>query len=358
MPPSRRALLRAVPLGIVAPFAGCAGEERPKSVATTTTRRTTKTTADETTTDETTISPDYGRAIEFVHRSPVLESGVGDVETWYHARIFSNEREARELDVSNIEDVAGQDLAEARRFVAETDFEETALFAVQAEVESVEYGLEFDFVDEEASPPQVVGHLDSTDREDGDPAISTLLVRVPPQHASNSLVTLVDRIDACTDSICVTETFEPPNEQVYETATIEDLTSAPNENLGVPSGALVTTPDAAEPFTPTNAPFTEFVRATDFEGSYLLAVQMRMGANGYHLWPTEVRTDGSEVSVQLRRGFGGALNAEFTNLTLARIPGEAPERGTATVRKYDGRDEFRGTQTVSLSSDPADWSDW
>jgi hypothetical protein len=358
-----------VSLGIAASVAGCAGEERPESATTrTTTHQTTRTTdettadsttdpTDETTTDEATTPTDHGRAIEFVHRNPVLASGVGDAETWYYARVFSNEREASELDLSSIGGVAEQDPTALRRFVAETDFEEAALFAVQAEVESVAYGLEFDFVDEEASPPQVVGHLDSSDREDGDPATSTLLVRVPVRHASKLLVTLVDRTDACTESICVTETFDLPNQQVYETATIADLTSPPNENLGVPGGALVTTPDAAERFTRTDAPFADFVRATDLDESYLLAVQLRLGANGYHLWPTDVRTDGSKVAVQLRRGFGGGLNAEFTNLTLARISSDAPESGTATVRKYDGRNEFGGTQAVSLSTDPADWSD-
>lgn len=353
MPSTRRSILRAVSLGAAASVAGCTGRERPGSTTETTTPRTTA--ADRTTSDQPARSFDYGRAFEFAHRSPVLESGVGDAETGYYARLFSNEREAAELDVSGVGDVAGQDPAAVSRFVAETDFREIALFAIQARVESVGNGLEFDFVDGAATPPQVVGHLESSDREGGDRAISTLLVRVPARHASNSLVTLVDRVHPCTESICETLTFEPPNEPVYETVTAEDLTNPPNEKLGVPSGALVTTPDAAEGFVPTDAPFAEFVRATDYDALYLCAVQMRLGANGYRLWPTGVRADGSDASIELRRGFGGGVNAAFTNLTLARIPGEALDRGTATVRKYDGHDEPAGKRTVSLSSDPADW---
>lgn len=378
MSPSRRGLLQTVTLGIATTLAGCAGEQSKTTTTRTTTdqtlidRETTGQTTAETTTDqttetttETTTSSGLGQAIEFAHRNPVLKSGVADRETWYYARVFADERETTELDVSSASIVAGQTPETVREFVAGTDFEKTALFALQAEVESPEYGLEFDFVDEGATPTQVVGNLDHLDNGDNsdrgederDSAISTLLVRVPSRLASNSLVTLAERPDVRSERLPVTETFRPPNEEVYESVNVEDFSTPPNENLGVPSGARVTTADAAEQFTPNNAQFSEFVNATNFEEDFLLGLQTRIGANAYYLWPTAVESDGSEVSVQLRRGYGGALNAEVTNFLLARIPreGKAPERGTATVRQYNGRNGPTSTRTISLSSDPDDW---
>ena len=356
MAPSRRALLRAVSLGIVSSVAGCTGDRRSDTgtIRETTTGRTTRETTGSTTGETTAV--DYGRTIEFAHRSPALDRGVDDLGTWYCTRVFANEREADELDASSARNVAGRDPAAIRRFVADTDFEESALVAIQAAVESPRYGLAFDFVDEAASPPQIVGRLDRRDREDGEPATSTLLVRVAADFAANPLVTLVDRHAVRSETVLGAETFEPPNERAYATVNVEDE-SPPHGNLSVPGGALVTTPAAAERFLPDDARFAEFVRATDFDRSYLLAVQLQMGGNAYHLWPTDVRADGPEVSIELRRGFGGPLNAEFANLTLGRIPGAAPERGTATVREYDGHGEFAGTREVSLSDDPGDWSD-
>lgn len=354
MSPSRRGLLRAVPLGIATALAGCAGEEQPKTTTnqtrmdqTTTDRETTgqttaETTSDQTTetTNETTTSSDLGQAIEFAHQNPVLKSGVADRETWYNARVFADERKATELDVSSASLVAGQTPETVREFVAGTDFEETALFALQAEVESPEHGLAFDFVDEGAAPPQVVSNLDHRNHseDERDSAISTLLVRVSVGLASNSLVTLAERPDVRSERLPVTETFRPPNEEVYESVNVENFSTPPNENLGVPSGALVTTTDAAERFTPSDAQFSEFVHATNFEEAFLLGLQTRMGSNARYLWPTAVQSDGAEVSVQLRRGYGGGLNAEVVNFLLARIPrqSKAPERGTTTLRLYNG----------------------
>ena len=371
MPSSRRALLRAISVGTLGAFAGCAGDERPDPGLTVTrttepTRTLERTAAGRARTERATTEPtaertatattdaNGQRAIEFAHRSPVLDSGVGDTETWYHARVFGDEREAREIDASSLDDgFSGRNRTAVEQFVGDTDFESSALVAVQAAVPSPKYGLAFDFVDRDAAPSQVVAHVEAFDSNGGDSVTSTLFVRVPRVLASGVAVTVADRAGArLSRPQHAVETFTPPNETLYESL---NRTRSPRE-LPNASGALVTTPGAAQEFAPTDQSAAEFVRETAFERWSVLAVQTRMPSSGYLMWPRSVEQFESKVAVRVRQqNFGGGLNAEFDHFALFRIPAVSPEYGVVTVRTWTGPERTMRTRTIRVSSDPDEW---
>lgn len=362
MSPSRRTLLRAGLLGLAGSLAGCA-EDGAEPTQTTPSRRNTTTTAStsrsattERTAAETTTAE--RRSLEFVHRDAVFDRGVADAETWYAARSLDAERAADELDPSAVAgDVDGQSAHAVERFVARTDFGTTGLVAIQVGVESSAHGLEFGFVNREVSPPRVVAFVGDRDRADTGSGVSTLLVRVPSEDASRLGGTVIKSDQDYEGPVYPVATFESPNDPVYESVRVRGHDRA-GDPLPDPGGALVTGPKAAKEFAPEEAVFSEFVRDTDFDRAYLLAVRLSFDALNY-VWPQSVERDGRRVTADVRNhDLRMGLNPVYSSLTLARISAEsAPVRGTARLTRYreDRPNTAVETETVQLSADPADW---
>ncbi|UPV99796.1 hypothetical protein M0R88_14905 [Halorussus gelatinilyticus] len=367
MPPSRRALLRTGLLGVAGALAGCSGREETTTQTTRTTKSTPRTTRHSTdartTIGETTEATRTANAtaVEFVHRAPVFGWGVADAGTWYYGHVLDGEGDADGLDASSVPgDVAGQDPETVRRFVADTDFETTAILAVQAEVESSSHGLDFEFVNRASSPPRVVAFLRDRDRAEFGSGVSTLLVRVPAADASRVETTVVESdfaFDGRERHPVVT--FAPPNDTQFESVRVRgrDLRE---EAVGLPDpgGALITEPDAASAFAGAESVFSEFVRATDFDRSYLLAVRSSFDALDY-FWPQSVVQDGGRVVADVRQYDPQiGINPIYSSVTLTRIRASSPpDRGTAVVRRYrEARPNVPvETEIVPLSADPEKW---
>ncbi len=310
MSPSRRALLRTGLLGVASTLAGCSGtEETPTRTTRTTTESLPTSTASTATTDDRTAETTRtdrtanATAVEFVHRASAFERGVADVGTWYCGHLLDGEGDARRLDTSAVpDDVDGQDPEAVRQFVAETDFETTALLAVQTEVESSSHGLDFEFVNRAASPPRVVAFVRDRDREEFGSGVSTLLVRVPVADAPRTEVTVVESDLAFDEQVGrPVVTFAPPDDARFESIRIRGRELG-DETVGLPDpgGALITGPDAGRAFASDGAVAAEFVRATDFGRSYLLAVRSSFDALDY-LWPQAVAQDDGRVVADVRQ---------------------------------------------------------
>lgn len=365
MPSTRRTLLRTGLLGVFGALAGCSGKHSPSENDTVTTAQfttspttgtTTRSLPDEMTSERPTTIDSSPKAIEFAHRTPVLDSGLGESDGQFFARRVGIRPELDDIDVSAAKgDVSGQDLAAVEQFVAATNLKETTLLAVQVRVPSSEYGLDFAFLDP-WSPAQVAVQTQTVDARgsaDSGPAISTLLIRMPARMSEPSitiadLAGVRDDFETSTSSNAgLLTTFDPPNDLRSESLTGKPLDSAPTF-----SGAIVPSPEDAERLLPETDPYAEFVRETDFGDSYLLGVQTRISSGGIFAWPRVVTRDGDRIAVDLwQYPFTGGPNAEFERFVLARIAGEAPERGTATIRRPAGT----GSPIIDLSTDPSEW---
>lgn len=326
----------------------------------TTTQRAVRPTTDATSTadvERTTDTAGDAAAIEFLHRRPAFGRGVSDISGWYYGRILSDEREADRLDPSSARGVAGQDPEAVRRFVAETDFDTAAILAVQAEVDSSARGLEFAFVNRAVSPPRVVAFVGDRDRPDSKPGISTLLVRVPTEVASRLSVTVLESDFAFEGRVRSVVTFSPRRDVRFESVRVRGRDRA-GDPLPDPGGALITGAAAAEEFAPREAVFAEFVRGTDFDRSYLLAVRSSFDALDY-VWPQSVVRDGNRVVADVRRyDLRMGMNPVYSSLTLTRIPASSPPvGGTAVVRRYPERrpNTPAEAELVALSADPEEW---
>ncbi|MFC4551894.1 MULTISPECIES: hypothetical protein [Halorussus] len=371
MSPTRRTLLRASAVGLLGAFAGCAGDRddaEPTSFEASSTKATTATPSHGTATKATrataTTPAAEARAVAFPHRSSVLDSGVQSVDARYHARVFDDRSAARALDVSNARgEIDGRHLDYVDRFVAETDFESSALFVVQAEVPSSEYGLSFDFVDRDAAPPQVVARVRRTDRSErggesesseSRTVASTLLVRVPAAMAFRCIATVVDfagwHRKGHLQSI---RTFAPPSETLFESVRV--ALGGRWDGLASPGGTLVTTPADARRFVPENAAFSSFVRETTFERAYLLAVRTSVDSGDY-LWPQSVERVGSRVTAKLRlQAYSTGINSMDDVLTLVRLfDASPPTEGAVTIRRYaaDPGDSPTERTTLRVSATP------
>ncbi|WP_135851200.1 hypothetical protein [Halorussus salinus] len=369
MSPSRRALLRTGLLGVASALAGCSGSEETAPRTTRTTTESLPTGTAPTTTDDRTTEttlPDRtasATAIEFAHRAPAFDSGVTDAGPWYDGHLLGRESDAGRLDASAVpDDVAGQDAETVRQFVAETDFETTALLAVQAEVGSSSHGLDFEFVNRAVWPPRVVAIVRDRDRAGFGSGVSTLLVRVPVADAPRTEVTLVESDLAFGERVGrPVVTFAPPNDVRFESVRVRGRNLS-DETVGLPDpgGALITGPDAASAFAPDGAAAAEFVRATDFDRSYLLAVRSSFDALDY-LWPQAVAQDGGRVVADVRQYDPRmGINAVYSSLTLTRIRASSPpNRGIAVVRRYreERPNAAAETELLGLSADPEEWPD-
>ena len=375
MSPTRRTLLRASAVGLLGAFAGCAGDRgdaEATSFEASGTEATTATpahgTATKTTRATATTPAAEARAVAFPHRSSVLDSGVRTVDARYHARVFDDGSAARALDASNARgEIDGRHLDYVERFVAETDLESSALFVVQAEVPSSEYGLSFDFVDRDAAPPQVVARVRRTDRSErggesesseSRTVASTLLVRVPAAMASRCIATVVDfagwHRKGHLQSI---RTFAPPSETLLESVRV--ALGGRWDGLASPGGALVTTPAGARQFASENAAFSSFVHETTFERAYLLAVRTSVDSGDY-LWPQSVERVGSRVAAKLRlQAYSTGVNSADDVLTLVRLfDASPPTEGAVAIRRYAANPGESPTEptTLRVSATPDDWS--
>lgn len=362
MPSTRRSVLRAGLLGVVGTLAGCSASTEPTTTETartpqstqttttaetrTTTRRTTmeETTTDESTTATTGNRPD-ARAIEFVHRSPILSPGITDADTDYFVRLLTDDRDLRALDAGNARgDFPEQDVSSIEQFVAETDSYESSLLVVQRRMSSAEYGLAFGFLDRWA-PPRAITRVENRNRRWSDSAVSTLLVRVPASVSRSLTVTAVGTPGEGFDR---SVSFALQNRLLSESVNV-----GPIDRLPDPGGALVGTREDAKRLFADEESLPEFVRATDFGRSYLLAVSTHIQSGGGYVWPRSIVQDRGRVAARIwRQGFTGGPSAEFGRLLLARVPGEVPERGTATIHPAGAN---LSPDLVRLSSDPAGW---
>lgn len=353
MPSTRRTILRTGLLGVVGTLAGCSGGRTPSETETTsTTSSTSATTSSQTpngtTTERSTTVTSPPKAMEFAHRNAVLDSGITDTDSDYFARRIGIRQELADLDLTAArEDVPGQDVTAVEEFVETTNLKETTLLVVQMRTPSPEYELDFAFLDSWPTPQVVVRTRTKSNRGRGESegAISTLLVRVPARMGSPS-VTVAD-LAGVRDEPQMLTTFAPPNALRSEARTV-----APLDGVPTPSAVVTTSQENARRLLPESGVYAEFVDATDFERTYLLAVQTRIRSGGIFAWPTVVaHGDGDAVIGIWQYPFTGGPNAEFDRLLLARIRGDAPERGTATIQR-PGRD---GGSIIRFSSDPAEW---
>ncbi|WP_158056961.1 hypothetical protein [Halorussus halophilus] len=368
MSPTRRIFLHSSSLCMLGALAGCpADPEGPKPTtnrtenATETTDQIARTTSS--TTTSTSVTTTDRRAVEFAHSSPIFDSGVADADSWYYARVFDGERSVRTFDVSKVRaEMTERQFEMLRQFVGDTDFADHSLYVVQAELPSQEYELRFEFVDRTASPPQVVvsvGHRDGEAESQSSEVTSTLLARVPDSVAPDPAVTLVDDAGArLSDSLHAVETFRPPNQSLLQSVNVhpqsyEQIT----ERMPVPGGALVTSSETATKFVSEDASFASFVRETEFDSSYVLAVQATMPNNNYHAWPQSVEHGPSGVSVHVRQqNFTGGLNVEYTYLVLSRVPDQStPESGTAKVQTQESDEGALFEKKIPLSASPEKW---
>jgi hypothetical protein len=366
MSPSRRTLLRTGLLGVASALAGCSGSEGTPTRTTagslpTATASTTTTTDDRTTETTRADWATNATAIEFVHRAPAFDWGVADVGTRYYGHLLDAEGDARRLDTSAVpDDVAGQDSEAVRQFVAETDFETTALLAVQAEVESSSHGLNLEFVNRAVWPPRVVAFVRDRDRGAFGSGVSTLLVRVPVADAPRTEVTVVESDFAFDEQVGhPVVTFSPPNDARFESVRIRSRNLRDETvELPDPGGALITELDAGRAFAPDGAVTAEFIRATDFDRSSLLAVHSSFDALDY-LWPQSVTQEGTRMVADVRQYDPRmGINAVYSSLTLTRIrASSSPDRGTAVVRRYREKrpNAAAETELLGLSADPEEW---
>ncbi|PSQ46045.1 hypothetical protein BRD15_10310 [Halobacteriales archaeon SW_6_65_15] len=355
MPSTRRTLLRTGLLGVVGTLAGCSTDRNSSGTeATSTTDSTVATsttigqTSDETTTERPTTVASPPRAIEFAHRDAVLDSGITDADSDFFARRIGIRQDAADLDLSVArETVPEQDVAAVEEFVTTTNFQTTTLLAVQVRTPSPKYGLGFSFLDPGTPPQVVVGSHTKENRggRESEDAISTLLIRTPARTGS-PLITIADLAGVRDDSKTLTS-FEPPNALRSEARTV-----APLDGVSAPSAVVATSEEDARRLLPESDAYAEFVRETDFERTHLLAAQIRIRSGGVFAWPAVVaQRDGHAVLEIWRHPFTGGPNAEFDRLLLARIQGEAPESGTATIQRYG----LSGGDFVRFTSDPAEW---
>jgi len=212
-------------------------------------------------------------------------------------------------------------LDSVERFLAETDFHESSVLVVQRRVEAGR-SLGFEFLDRLASPRALL-RVRHRDREQSS-GISTLLLRIPAEAPTSLTVTIVGGAAGGLDR---SVTFGLPNELVSES-----MNAGPIDRLGDPSGVILADSEVASRFLPDEDPYSEFVRATTFGRSYLLVLQTHVQSGGGYVWPRSVVRSGERLAVAVwRQGFTGGPSAEFGRLLLARLPGQAPERGTATI---------------------------
>lgn len=361
MPSTRRTLLkRGVPC-VLGVLAGCTDSDAPPDRQWTepTSERRGQTIREETTMQTTTKGP-AGRAVTLTHYERLVDESIRDVSTQYYARIFQNETEVESIDVSNVaNDFPEQDLSRVETFIAETNFEKSALLAVQAEVPAPEYELEFDFFSRIGETTQAILHLAENGLEGSKAAFSTALVRIPASALDSLEVGIIDIADAyASDPLHAVTTFSLPNETRFASLNVGPSSEPVNTELTVPGGALLTNADVAREFVPEGSPYAGFVRETDFNHSYVLAVQTTVRNSGYYAIPQTVEREDGAVSVQLRQqNFGGGLNAEFFNLLLTRISStDPPESGTVTIRTHDFDETVLDERQFEVSHDPEEWS--
>jgi hypothetical protein len=307
----------------------------------------------------TTKGPD-GRAVTVTHYDRLVDESVRDVSTRYYARVFRDESDAESIDPSNVvDDFPEQDLSQVETFIAETDFEKSALLAVQADVPTPEYELEFDFFNRVGETTQAILHIAASRLEGSKAAVSTALVRVPTDALDALEVGIIDVAGAyASDPLHAVTTFSTPNETRFASLNVGPSNEPVNAKLTVPGGALLTSADVVREFVPDESSYAEFVRETDFDRSYVLAVQTTVRNSGYYAIPQTVEQEGSTVNVSLRQqNFGGGLNAEFVNLLLTRVSStDPPESGTVTVRTHDADKTVLNEAEFEVSTHPEEWS--
>ena len=306
-----------------------------------------------------TKGPD-GCAVTLTHYERLMEASIQDVSTRYYARVFQNETDVKSIDVSNVaNDFPDQEISRVETFLAETNFEKSALLAVQAEVPAPKYELEFDVFSRVEGTTQAILHLAESGLEGSKAAVSTALVRVPASAFGTLEVGIIDVAGAYgSDPLHTVTTFSPPNETRFASLNVGPSNEPVNAKLTVPGGALLTSADVVREFVPDGSSYAAFVRETDFDHSYVLAVQTTVRNSGYYAIPQTVEQEGSTVSVSLRQqNFGGGLNAEFVNLLLTRVSStDPPESGTVTVRTHDADETVLNEEEFEVSTDPEEWS--
>lgn len=362
MPSTRRAILkRGVPC-VLGAIAGCTANDGGSDRHSTelTSARSTQTTRKESTMKTTTKEP--GRsAVTLTHRKQLIDESVRNVSTRYYSRIFKDRNSIRSIDISNVrDDFPEQDISPVEQFISGTDLEQTSILAVQSEIPSPNYELEFDFLSRSGGVTQTIARLSEGELEGSEPAVSTMFVKIPTSRADNVEVTLVDVVGAYTsDPLHEVTTFLPPNKTLFESLNVGPSNNPVSQKIGVPGGALLTNPDVASRFASEDKSYSSFIRRTDFDNSYVLAVQATMPNSGYYMIPQTVTSDNDRVTARIRQqNFGGGLNAEFTHLLLTRVPDSSPpENGTATIRTYDFDESLLDKQSIELASTPNEWSD-
>lgn len=343
-------------------LAGCTASDESSDRQSTksTSGRYTQTTQNESTMEMTTKGHDR-RAVTLTHQKRLVDKSIRDVSTHYYSRVFRDEDGVQSIDISNVRnDFPEQDLSRVERFISETDLEKMSLLAVQAELPSPKYELEFDFFSRLKGRIQTIAHLSEGELEGSKPATSTMLIRVPASDTGNLEISLIDVVGAYTsDPLHTVTTFLPPNETLFESLNVGPSNNPVSQKIGVPGGALLTNSELASQFTPEDSSYIGFIDETEFDDSYILAVQATMPNSGYYMLPQTVKDGNNSTTFHIRQqNFGGGLNAEFTHLLLARIHStELPKSGMAIVQTHDFDETVLDKQQFKVSNDPDSWSE-